>query len=118
MTFVNVDNMERLMSGFDGCEESVSLVAPDGAVYDWKTHRGALRAVLSQVEHVDRLEVRVRNADDQYRMLRLMMQLKPRQKTGFLPEEHAAPSAAQRGGRRKVRPLGPIRFAGRAGKAG
>ena len=76
MTFVNVDNMERLFSGFDGCVDRVDLVAPDGTVYDWKSHRGALRAVLTQVDHIDRLEVRVRNADDQYRMLRLMMQLK------------------------------------------
>lgn len=73
MTFMNVENAERLFGTFDKCVGSVDLIAPDGKAYDWKTYGGALRALLAQTKHIDRLEVRVRNSQDQAHMLRLMM---------------------------------------------
>ena len=74
MTFLNVADSEKLCGVLDACVGSVDLIAPDGKAYDWKTHSGALRALLTQCKHIDRLTVRADNPQDQYRMLRLMMQ--------------------------------------------
>jgi hypothetical protein len=74
MTFMNIENAENLFENFDRCVGDVDLIAPDGTTYDWKTYGGAMRALLAQTKHIDRLDVRVRNSVDQKRMLRLMME--------------------------------------------
>ena len=76
MTFINIENAENLFETFDKCVGDVDLIAPDGKTYNWKTYGGALRALLAQTKHIDRLEVRVRNSQDQAHMLRLMMEEK------------------------------------------
>ncbi len=74
MTFLNVNNAEKLFCAFDQCTGNVDLIAPDGKTYDWKTHGGALRMLLSQFKHIERLEARFKDGQDSERMLRFMMQ--------------------------------------------
>lgn len=74
MTFLNVNDTDKLCGALDKCLGDVDLIAPDGAAYNWKTHGGAMRMLLTQVKRIDRLELRVHDARDRYRMMALMMQ--------------------------------------------
>lgn len=74
MTFLNVNDADRLFGAFDRCVGNVELIAPDGKTYDWGTYGRALRSFLPNGKRIDRLEVRVRDSRDQARMLRLMME--------------------------------------------
>ena len=74
MTFLNVNDTNKLCGALDNCLGDVDLIAPDGAAYNWKAHGGAMRMLLTQVKVIDRLELRVHDARDRNRMMALMMQ--------------------------------------------
>ncbi len=76
MMIYNISNFKRFFQSLDRCGDDLTLIMPDGKIYDWKTNRSFLLSFFQtlDVNKCNKMEIKPGDAQDTSRILCYMME--------------------------------------------
>lgn len=76
MIIHNISNFEHFFKTLDLCNDELTLITPDGSVYDWRKQRPFVQSLLGalDVSKCNKMELRFRDAQDMSHILCYLME--------------------------------------------
>ncbi len=76
MKVYNVTNFSRFFQSLDQCDDDLTLVMPDGNVYDWRSNRPLLLSLVQalDVERFNQMELQFKDGTDTSHVICYMME--------------------------------------------